>query len=114
MPETLDKKKLPNNEAGSHNYPQPDIPVEDAWNSMKQLLQQVPAAPASKSVLGKSKLLTKIIAATGSVVIVTAIIYMVATQKEKPETARAMPASETRHQTDTPANGTIARPDSAS
>ena len=114
MPETLDKKKLPDNEAGSHNYPEPDIPVEDAWNSMKHLLQQAPAAPASKSVLGKSKLLTKIIAATGSVVIVTTIIYMVTTQREKPETTGTIPASETRHQTDTPANGAIARPDSAS
>lgn len=113
MPETLDKKKLPNNDAGS-NYPEPDVPVENAWNSMKHLLQQAPAAPASKSVLGKSKLLTKIIAATGSVVIVTTIIYMIATPNEKPETAGTIPVSETRHQTDTPANGTIARPDSAS
>jgi hypothetical protein len=114
MPETLDKKKLPDNEAGSNNYPEPDIPVEDAWNSMKQLLQQAPAAPASKSVLGKSKLLTKIIAATGSVVIVSTIIYMMAIPKEKPETAGAIPVSETRHQTDTLTNGATADPDSAS
>lgn len=114
MPETLDKKKLPTNEEGSNNYPEPDIPVEDAWNSMKHLLQQAPAAPASKSVLGKSKLLTKIIAATGSVVIVSTIIYMIATQKEKPETDRAMPVNETRHPTDTLTNGAIAHADSAS
>lgn len=113
MPETLDKKKLPDNEAGS-NYPEPDIPVENAWNSMKHLLQQTPAAPASKSVLGKSKLLTKIIAATGSVVIVSTIIYMIATQKEKPETTEAVPVSETRHSPDTMANGAIAPADSTS
>ena len=114
MPETLDKKKLPNNEAGNNNYPEPDIPVEAAWNSMKHLLQQTPAAPASKSVLGKSKLITKIIAATGSVIIVSTIIYMIATQKEKPKTAEAVPVSETRHSSDTMANVAIAHADSAS
>jgi len=113
MPETLDKKKLPHNEAGSNNYPEPDIPVEEAWNSMKQLLQHAPAAPASKSVLGKSKLLTKIIAATGSVVIVSTIIYLIATQKEKPETTRAMPVNETRPPADTLTNSATAHADSA-
>lgn len=114
MPETLDKKKLPINEAGSNNYPEPDIPAEDAWNSMKQLLQHAPAAPASKSVLGKSKLLTKIIAATGSVAIVATIIYMAATQKEKPETAAPIVVGDTRHPTDTLTNSAIAHTDSAS
>jgi hypothetical protein len=104
----LDKKKLHINEAGNKNYPEPDIPVEDAWNSMEQLLQQPPAAPASQSVLGKSKLLTKIIAATGSVVIVSTIIYMIATNKEKPETPPVKQTTEAMPHRDTLADGSIA------
>ncbi len=46
MPGTLDKGKLHNNKSGGENYPEPDIPVEDAWNNMKELLQQAPASPS--------------------------------------------------------------------
>jgi FecR-like protein len=104
----LDKKKLHINEAGSKNYPEPDVPVQDAWNSMKQLLQQSPAAPSSQSVAGKSKLLTKIIAATGSVVIVSTIIYIIATKKEKPETPPVKQATVVTPHRDTLADGSIA------
>lgn len=110
----MDKKKLHLNEAGSKNYPEPDILVEDAWNSMKQLLQHAPAAPASHSVLGKGKLLTKIIAATGSVVIVSSVIYMIATQKnnkEKPAPAGPVPVKEATPRTDTLADGSTAYSD---
>jgi hypothetical protein len=104
----LDKKKLHINEAGSKNYPEPDIPVENAWDSMKQLLQHAPAAPASHSVLAKGKLFSKLIAATGSVVIMSSIIYMIATNKQKPATTRVIPAKAATPQTDTLANGSTA------
>ena len=104
----MDKKKLHLNEAGSKSYPEPDIPVENAWDSMKQLLQHAPAAPASHTALAKGKLLGKIIAATGSVVIVSSIIYMIATNKEKPAPARVVPVKEATVQTDTLANGSTA------
>ncbi len=82
MPGTLDKGKLHNNESGGKNYPEPDIPVEDAWNKMKELLQQAPASPSGleqvKGITGKSRILGKLLAATGSVVIVASIIYVVA------------------------------------
>jgi hypothetical protein len=107
----LDKKKSHINEAGSKNYPEPDIPVENAWDSMKQLLQQAPAPPASHSVSGKGKLLAKIIAATGSVVIVSSIIYMIATQKdkkEKPAPTGITSVKEAAPGTDTLADGSTA------
>jgi hypothetical protein len=110
-PGTLDKKKLHINETGNKNYPEPDIPVEHAWDSMKQLLQHAPAAPASHSAPGKVKLLAKIIAATGSVVIVSSIIYMIATpknKKERPAPARAVPVREATPRKDTLADGSTA------
>ena len=105
----MDKKKLHINEAGN-NYPEPDIPVEDAWDSMKQLLQQ-PAA--HNSALGKGKLLGKIIAATGSVVIVSSVIYMIATKKEKTATPQIKQTTAAIPQRDTLADGSIAYFDSA-
>jgi ferric-dicitrate binding protein FerR (iron transport regulator) len=104
----LDKKKLHINGSGN-NYPEPDIPVDDAWNNMQQLLQQAPAAPASKSVLAKGKLLSKIIAATGGVVIVSSVIYMIAIQKEGTETPKQVQqTTEVTPQRDTLADGSIA------
>jgi hypothetical protein len=53
----LDKKKLHINEAGDKRYPEPDVPVQDAWENMQQLLLQTPAVPARasgfKKILGK-------------------------------------------------------------
>lgn len=108
----MDKKKLHINEAGNH-YPEPDVPVEDAWDSMKQLLQQAPAPSASKSALGKGKLLGKIIGATGSVVIVSSIIYMIATKKETPKAPPAKQTIEPTPHRDTLADGSIVYLDSA-
>ncbi|MCS3797380.1 DUF4974 domain-containing protein [Niastella sp. OAS944] len=108
----MDKKKLHINEAGN-SYPEPDVPVEDAWHNMKQLLQQAPAPSASKSGLGKGKLLGKIIAATGSVVIVSAVIYMIATKKETPETPPVKQTIEATPHRDTLPDGSVAYFDSA-
>lgn len=108
----MDKKKLHLNEAGN-NYPEPDIPVEDAWDSMKQLLQQAPAPSTPNSTLGKGKLFSKIIGATGSVVIVSFIIYMIATKKETPQTPQVKQMNEGRPRRDTLADGSIAYFDSA-
>ena len=108
----MDKKKLHINEAGN-NYPQPDVPVEDAWNSMQQLLQQAPAPSTPKSALGKGKLLAKIIAATGSVVIVSFVIYMAAANKETSETQQMKQTTEALPRRDTLSDGSIAYIDSA-
>ncbi|HEY1201780.1 MAG TPA: DUF4974 domain-containing protein [Niastella sp.] len=102
----MDKKKLHINEAGN-SYPEPDVPVEDAWDSMKQLLQHAPAPAASKSILGKGKLLSKIIAATGSVVIVSSVIYMIATKKETPEIPQVKQTTEATPLRDTLPDGSI-------
>lgn len=108
----MDKKKLHLNEAGN-SYPEPDIPVEDAWDSMKQLLQQAPASSTPNSTLGKRKLLGKIIGATGSVVIVSSVIYMIATQKETPKMPQVKQTTEARPRRDTLVDGSIAYFDSA-
>lgn len=105
----MDKKKLHINEAGSPNYPEPDIPAEEAWNSMQQLLQQAPEASASNSALEKNKLLSKIIAITGTVVIVSTIIYMMTRPKEKPVPSVVTPAAAVvTTQRDTLSDGSIA------
>lgn len=108
----MDKKKLHLNEAGN-NYPEPDVPVEDAWSSMQQLLQQAPAPSTPNNALGKGKLLSKIIAATGSVVIVSSVIYMIATKKETPETPQVKHPTEALPLRDTLPDGSIAYFDSA-
>lgn len=108
----MDKKKLHINDAGN-SYPEPDVPVEDAWNSMQQLLQQAPAPSTPNNALGKGKLLSKIIAATGSVVIVSSVIYMIATKKETPESPQVKHPTEALPMRDTLPDGSIAYFDSA-
>jgi hypothetical protein len=109
MPETLDKKKLPVNKAGDKTYPEPDIPVEDAWNNMKQLLQQAPAAPASQSGLsaGKGKLFWGA-AGTGMVAIVALITYVTVGKKDKPVPAQTTTISNIAPKSDTLHEGSIA------
>ena len=90
MPETLDKKKLPENAGGDNTYPEPDIPVEDAWKNMKQLLQQAPPVPGGKQALnaGKGRLFWGA-AGTGLVAIVALITYVTTGKKEKDKPAPA-------------------------
>jgi hypothetical protein len=113
MPETLDKKKLPKNEGGDNTYPEPDIPVEDAWDNMKQLLQQAPVAPGGKSALsaGKGKLFWGA-AGTGMVAIVALTTYVSVgkkeTEKDKPAPAQTIHNSNKTPKIDTLHEGSIA------
>lgn len=110
MPGTLDKKKLHINEAGGKPYPEPDVPVENAWNNMKQLLQQTPAAPAAKSALktGKAKGFKPFIAGTGIAITVTVLTYVIATKKEQTSSPKLVYASDAIPRADTLQDGTIA------
>jgi hypothetical protein len=105
----LDKKKLHINETGGKTYPEPDVPVEDAWENMKQLLQHAPAATSAQSKFSglKGKLF---IAGAGAAVvaIVTLITYMVPGKKEKPAATQVIPDRDSTSKSDTLHDGTIA------
>lgn len=82
--ETLDKKKLHINEAGGQRYPEPEVPVQEAWENMQQLLLQaaVPAqASGFKKWLGKG--IGKLIIGAGVVATVSVITIVVIKNKEQ-------------------------------
>jgi hypothetical protein len=82
----LDKKKLHINEAGDKRYPAPDVPVQDAWENMQQLLLQIPAVPASASGFKKwiGKGVVKFMIGAGAVTTISLITY-IATKKPAPK-----------------------------
>lgn len=81
--ETLDKKKLHIKEAGDQRYPEPDVPVQAAWENMQQLLLQAPAVPAQASGFKKwlGKGMGKIIMSAGIVATVSVITFVVIKKK---------------------------------
>lgn len=83
--ETLDKKKSPINEAGDKRYPEPDVPVQAAWENMQQLLLQAPAVPAQASGFKKwlGKGMGKIMMGAGIVATVSVITFVVIKKKEQ-------------------------------
>ena len=84
--ETLDKKKLHIKEAGDKRYPEPDVPVQDAWENMQQLLLQTPAVPARASGFKKwiGKGMVKFLIGAGALAAISLITY-VATKKPAPK-----------------------------
>ena len=83
----MDKKKLPINEAGNKRYPEPDVPVQEAWENMQQLLLQTPAIPAKASGFKKwiGKGMGKLILGAG-VVATVSVITLVAIKKKEQKT----------------------------
>ncbi|AEW00365.1 hypothetical protein A4D02_23855 [Niastella koreensis] len=81
----MDKKKLHINEAGSNSYPEPDVPVQAAWDNMQQLLLQAPAVPARASGLKKwlGKGMGKMMIGAGVVVMVSVITVMALKKNEQ-------------------------------
>lgn len=110
MLETLDKKKLHNNEANDKSYPEPDVPVQDAWDNMKQLLLQAPAAPASGSGFrpGIGKGLIKFMVGVGVTATVFLITYVVTEKKAHKTPLEVTYSSESFPEIDTLTDGTIA------
>lgn len=83
--ETLDKKTFHINEGGDKRYPEPDVPVQDAWENMQQLLLQTPAVPVSQSGFTKwiGKGMGKIVMAAVAVTTVSVITFVVISKKEQ-------------------------------
>lgn len=81
----MDKNNLHTNEAGNKSYPEPDVPVQAAWEHMQQLLLQTPAVPAHTSGLKKwlGKGIGKIVLGAGVVATVSVITVMVIKNKEQ-------------------------------
>jgi ferric-dicitrate binding protein FerR (iron transport regulator) len=107
MLSTVDKKKLHMNEPDHKNYPEPDVPVQDAWENMQQLLQQVPAAEPGLRT-GKGKGLRHFMYPAGALVIVSVIVYVISLKKEHAASSQITYNSQTTPRTDTLADGTIA------
>lgn len=84
----MDKKKSHINEAGNNSYPEPDVPVQAAWDNMQQLLLQAPALPAKTSGLKKwlGKGMGKLMIGAG-VVATVSVITVVVIKKNEPKTA---------------------------
>jgi hypothetical protein len=79
----LDKKKLHIDEANDKNYPEPDVPVQDAWEQMKQLLLQAPAAPVSKpGFRPPGKGFARFMVVAGAVATVSLAVYVATGKKE--------------------------------
>lgn len=106
----MDKEKLHIDEAKGKNYPAPDVPVQEAWNSMKELLGQAPAAPAShsgfKNWMGKGA--GKLMMGSGAVVIVAVVTFFITTKKQLPPSPKVTYVSDHYPAVDTLADGTIA------
>jgi len=81
----LDKKKLHINEAGDQRFPEPDVPVQEAWDNMQQLLLQSPAVPAKASGFKKwlGKGMGKLILGAVVVATVSVITFVVVNKKEQ-------------------------------
>lgn len=94
MQSKVDNKNLHNNASGQP-FPEPDVPVEDAWNSMKQLLQHAPTAPGTRPGFSFGKGVTRFWAGTGLVAIISVITYVVAIKKEKPASQQVHYTSDT-------------------
>jgi ferric-dicitrate binding protein FerR (iron transport regulator) len=112
MLKTLDKKKLHIDDANDKCYPQPDVPVQEAWEQMQQLLQQAPAASDSSSHsgygIGKGASKWMLGAGAGALVIISLIIYVVTAKKGSPTPTQVTYYSERYPKIDTLADGTIA------
>jgi ferric-dicitrate binding protein FerR (iron transport regulator) len=106
----LGKKKLHINEANGKRYPEPDVPVQDAWDNMKQLLLQAPAAPAPGSGFkpGIGKGLSKFLIGAGTLATVSMITYVVIEKKEHQTPSQITYNSDSFPKIDTLADGTIA------
>lgn len=97
----MDKKKLHINEAGHKSYPEPDVPVQAAWENMQQLLLQAPAAPAQASGFRKwlGKGMGKLLVGAGMAATIS-IITFVALQKKGPlPVTPTTPVTHTTHRT---------------
>jgi ferric-dicitrate binding protein FerR (iron transport regulator) len=97
-------------QAGDKNYPEPDVPVQEAWENMQQLLQS-PVAPAGSGMGAAGKRPGKFMlgAGAGALVIVSMIIYFVTTKKEGAKPSPQITYySERFPKLDTLADGTIA------
>jgi transmembrane sensor len=110
MPGILDKKKLHIKKADGKSLPKPDVPVENAWDNMKQLLQQSPAAPAAESgsKIVKAKRFNPFVAGTGIVITVAVLTYVIATKKEHTRPPKLLYSSDSTPRADTLQDGTIA------
>jgi hypothetical protein len=88
----LDKKNSSINGAGDKRYPEPDVPVQAAWEQMQQLLLQAPAVPAHTSGFKKwlGKGMGKIVLGAGVVATVSVITFVVL---KKNEQKTGMPAT---------------------
>lgn len=106
----MDKKKLHIGEAKGKSYPEPDVPVQEAWSSMKELLGYAPAVPAAhsgfKSRMGKGA--GKLMMGAGVVVIASVVTYFVTAKKQLPPSLKVTYVSDLYPAVDTLADGTIA------
>jgi ferric-dicitrate binding protein FerR (iron transport regulator) len=110
MLKTLDKKKLHINEASNKSYPEPDVPAQDAWDNMQQLLLQAPAAPASASGFkaGIGKGLSQFMVGAGALATVSLITYVAIKKKDHTTSSQVTYNSDRFPTIDTLADGTIA------
>jgi len=82
----LDKERLHINEAGDNRYPEPDVPVQAAWEHMQQLLLQSPAVPAHTSGFKKwlGKGIGKLVLGAGVAATVSVItVVLIKTREQK-------------------------------
>ncbi|MBO9202986.1 MULTISPECIES: DUF4974 domain-containing protein [Niastella] len=93
----MDKKKVHINVANDKGYPEPDVPVQEAWESMQQLLVQTPAATVAASGFKNwlRKGWGKIMIGTAIAATVSLIAYVVINK----ETVKrdSLPATDTVH-----------------
>jgi ferric-dicitrate binding protein FerR (iron transport regulator) len=110
---TLDKKKLHTDGAKGNNYPEPDVPVQEAWNSMKELLSQAPASHSGfKSRLPKGA--AKLVIGSGAAVIAAIITFIVTTKEQLSPALKVTYKSDRYPAIDTLSDGTIAFLDTSS
>lgn len=96
----MDDKLLHNANAGVNNFPAPDVPVEEAWASMQQLMQQ--AAPTQDLQQVKPKFPVKsILFASVAVVLLTIAAYYFIGLTHKEQNVVTVISTGAQPQTDT-------------
>jgi ferric-dicitrate binding protein FerR (iron transport regulator) len=107
----LDKKKLHIDAANGKSYPQPDVPVQEAWNNMKELLGQGPAAaPASHSGFKQwiAKSAGKLMMGAGAIIVALVVTWFVNKKEQLRPSPKVTYNSKRYPAVDTLADGTIA------
>ena len=103
----MDDENLHINQMKKQNYPEPDVPVAEAWEGMKELLINDPGNMSSSGM--EKSLFSKIFIYAAAVLIISAmLVYYLVANKSKNQVVTKTIYSQNQPQKDTLSDGSIA------